>query len=662
MHQHIFIVFQIKLAFHFGTFKGFPTTKKPTKMKYKGFISYKHGDDDKLAKNLEKALEKFAKPTFKRRAIEIFRDGNDLSAAADLGEKIRGGLENSEFFICMASPKYADSKWCVREAEFWRDNKSIDNFLILLTDGEILWDEDTNDFDWDKTTALPKELSGVFKGEPFYIDFRDAGSPEEQNLDNPTFKNRLVLLAATLHRKSIGDMVGEAAKQHKRTLRIRNGAIAILSALLLISIFATINAIKQRNTALLNNYLASSKAQLDEDPTKALRLAEHAYLYAKDKNLHTLEAAEQLIKVFYSGYGFYQENLDIAVNFEKRLSDFGSNQNPFYQEMRRYTDSIYYLAGEKEGYASYTSDLFPGTDEIDPIYLLTSKTGKDSEFPRLHFFEKDYEGLLNVKPIDVVLGEFLDYVAYMEDVEISEDGKYSILGAANSKSVLIDNPIYQDESKINLFKDRAVLNSSDNNPIYRVGFSEDQKYVATLSQVTKRENEQTTVLDNVVYYYQVEPFPYIEFNSDEENSKYYALGEIYKVETPYDDPEPHFMFLGEHTIYDQNGELKATFPTAFHSGLDYITNDANDYSANFLGVFNANGDELIKLNLFWIDNSGVSYSFSENGNFFRVAYLGGTERVFSLDPEFIINRINDSETMGNIAKLSAEDKERFLIE
>lgn len=631
-------------------------------MKYKGFISYKHGDDDALAKNLEKALEKFAKPTFKRRAIEIFRDGNDLSAAADLGEKIRGGLDNSEFFICMANPKYAASKWCVREAEFWRDHKPVDNFLILLTDGEILWDENTNDFDWSVTTALPKELSGTFKGEPFYIDFRDAGPEETQNLDNPNFKNRLVLLAATLHGKSIGDMVGEAAKQHKRTLRIRNAAIAVLSALLLISVFATINAINQRNTALLNNYLASSKAQLSEDPTKALRLAEHAFLYAKDKNLPTREAAEQLIKVFYSGNGFYQEELNLPINFDKPSPDFDQNLNPHYFEMRHFADSVYQRAGQKEGYASYTSHVFEGSTNLEPIYLITSKTGQDSEFPKLYYFQEDYEGYLNVNAVDVVLPEFLDYVAYMEDVEISDNGRYSLLGAANSKTILIDNLIYQRESKINIFKDRAVLNTSDNNPIYRVAFSDDQKYMATLSRVSEMENERNIVLDSVIYYYQVEPFPYIEFNMDEDHIRYYALGEKLEVVRPDNDPELQFMFLYEHSIYEKNENLLTTFPKATHSHLEYISNENTNYSANFLGVFNADGDELIKLNLFWIDNSGVSYSFSEDGRFFRVAYLDGTERVFSLDPEFIINRINDVETMGSIARLTNADKERFLID
>jgi hypothetical protein len=188
--------------------------------------------------------------------------------------------------------------------------------LIVLTDGEILWDESTNDFDWSVTTAIPKELSGTFSGEPFYIDFRNAGPEASLNLDNPDYKTRLVLLAATLHNKSIGDMVGEAVKQHKRTMRIRNAAITTLSILLLIAVASAIYAVGQKNKALLSNYIANSQAQFNEDPTKSLRLAEHAYKFAKSKNLSTENAAEQLIKVFYSGYGFYQEDMNIQVDFD----------------------------------------------------------------------------------------------------------------------------------------------------------------------------------------------------------------------------------------------------------------------------------------------------------------------------------------------------------
>ncbi|MFT4713640.1 MAG: hypothetical protein ACJAVI_004375 [Candidatus Azotimanducaceae bacterium] len=51
----------------------------------------------------------------------------------------------------------------------------------------------------------------------------------------------------------------------------------------------------------------NSQVQLAENPTISLGLVEHAYRYAEQNELPAKEATYQLIKVFYSGYGFYQQ-------------------------------------------------------------------------------------------------------------------------------------------------------------------------------------------------------------------------------------------------------------------------------------------------------------------------------------------------------------------
>ena len=78
-------------------------------------------------------------------------------------------------------------------------------------------------------------------------------------------------------------------------------------------------------------------------------------------------------------------------------------------------------------------------------------------------------------------------------------------------------------------------------------------------------------------------------------------------------------------------------------------------------MFNANNDLLIRFDLDRIDNSGIAYCFSENSEFVKISYLDGPERIFSLNPEYIINRINNTEIMGNIAQLTEEDKALFLV-
>jgi hypothetical protein len=55
---------------------------------YDGFISYSHAADDLLAPRLQSALQRFAKPWWKRRAVRIFRDESSLSANPHLWSSI----------------------------------------------------------------------------------------------------------------------------------------------------------------------------------------------------------------------------------------------------------------------------------------------------------------------------------------------------------------------------------------------------------------------------------------------------------------------------------------------------------------------------------------------------------------------------------------------
>lgn len=275
-------------------------------MKYNAFISYSHQQDTDLSAGIEKSLEKFAKPAFKRRALSIFRDANHLSAASDLGEKIRMGLANSDYFICLASRAYARSKWCKREIEYWLENKSMDHFLIGITDGEVIWDENTHDFDWEKTNALPDIVSNKFSGEPLYVDFRGLGSKENLTLENPQFKERLVMLGATIHNKTVADLTGEAARNHKRLMLIRNFTMGILAILLGLSILQTINAKRQTEIAHTNFLISEAKFMAIDDPTIGLRLAQEAL--KRDRSFNNIRDATKIYweNTFYKILARYQ--------------------------------------------------------------------------------------------------------------------------------------------------------------------------------------------------------------------------------------------------------------------------------------------------------------------------------------------------------------------
>src|ERR1700684_760872 len=86
--------------------------------RYGAFISYSHAASADLASGLQKWLETYAKPWW-RRAIDVFRDETDLAAAPALWSRIADALDQSSHFILLASPEAAQSKWIKREIRYW---------------------------------------------------------------------------------------------------------------------------------------------------------------------------------------------------------------------------------------------------------------------------------------------------------------------------------------------------------------------------------------------------------------------------------------------------------------------------------------------------------------------------------------------------------------
>ena len=74
-----------------------PSSVVPVDLVYDGFISYSHAADDLLAPRLQSALQRFAKPWWKRRAVRIFRDESSLSANPHLWSSIAEAFGSPRF-------------------------------------------------------------------------------------------------------------------------------------------------------------------------------------------------------------------------------------------------------------------------------------------------------------------------------------------------------------------------------------------------------------------------------------------------------------------------------------------------------------------------------------------------------------------------------------
>jgi TIR domain len=212
-------------------------------MKYDAFISYSHAVDGELAPALQQGLHKFAKPWNRRRAMNVFRDETGLVASPELWASIEEALEESEYFVLMASPTAASSEWVAKEvAAFLERSGSAEKVLIALTEGSLVWDGGRNDFDWDRTDSIPAPLRGAFNGEPRYIDLTWARDEDSVDLKNPLFAERIADLAAPIRGVSRDEIIGEDLRQHRRTVVLTRTAAAVVAALAIFSLVAGISS------------------------------------------------------------------------------------------------------------------------------------------------------------------------------------------------------------------------------------------------------------------------------------------------------------------------------------------------------------------------------------------------------------------------------------
>jgi len=113
---------------------------------YVAFLSYSHRNRAET-EWLHRALEHFhiprklvgketAKGPVPRRLIPIFRDRDELSASADLGNELRSALANSQHLIVIASPNSARSTYVQEEIRYFKSIHGEQRVFALIVGGE----------------------------------------------------------------------------------------------------------------------------------------------------------------------------------------------------------------------------------------------------------------------------------------------------------------------------------------------------------------------------------------------------------------------------------------------------------------------------------------------------------------------------------------------
>lgn len=263
---------------------------------YDVFISYSHAQDSAIAEALQRELRRFGVPWYSHRPalpgarrtaqpnrpLHVFRDVTNLTASPGLWPNIVRALGSSEWLIVMASPTAAGSPWVGDEVGWWLANRPVERILIAWTAGELAWRGD--DFDWDHTDAVPKELAGAFAHEPRWIDLRPVRPKATATKSRIHLGDQVAEFAAPIRGVAKDALVGEHIRQRRRTRFTAGAAVVLLTALSVVASFAAVRATSdaataraQENVALSRQLAAESSEIGSQSPGVAARLAEAAW-------------------------------------------------------------------------------------------------------------------------------------------------------------------------------------------------------------------------------------------------------------------------------------------------------------------------------------------------------------------------------------------------
>jgi tetratricopeptide (TPR) repeat protein len=263
---------------------------------YDAFISYSHVKDKPIAAALQSVVQRLGKPWYRRRSLRVFRDDTSLSATPHLWPTIEQALNQSRYFILLASPEATSSKWVNKEVAYWLEHKSIGTLLIGLTNGDLLWKEAVGAFLCEKSVPLPPALMGRFPTEPKWVDLRAYRDGADKR--DAKFTELSADFAATIQGVAKEDLLSQEVRQQRRALRLAWSATATVIILAAAAAWQWQQAVAQRDRAE-NTLSAATRSANDLVMKVAVRIRQTVGIpvdLVRDILDRVRELQDQLIK------------------------------------------------------------------------------------------------------------------------------------------------------------------------------------------------------------------------------------------------------------------------------------------------------------------------------------------------------------------------------
>jgi hypothetical protein len=423
---------------------------------YDGFMSYSHAADGLLAPRLQAALQRFAKPWWKRRAVRIFRDESSLSANPHLWSSIAKALDSSSWFVLLLSPDAAQSPWVNQEIEYWKAHRDAARILPVLTDGHFAWNGTNVTGD-----SAPQALQGVFTEEPRWVDLRFAREEDQLDLKNPRFSSAVADIASALRGVPKDELESEEVRQHRRTIRTAWAAAALVGVLgvaaTLFAIQSAANA-REAETQRLAAETEADRANEEAERADANAEAEAGARIEAEENATLASQNEQLAEsrgLAASAIAVLDDDPELSALLALHAID----QTPEGRETPLEAVNALWRAGSSNPLVDvYNAEPFTLIDLSADGSRLAASVGPQE-----------------LRMLDAATGEILwtyteDTVDFFDFVDISFDGRVA-LAVLDSRSPNVPEPFETDDTD-DLPNRIVVLDADDGSLIQTLPYEE----------------------------------------------------------------------------------------------------------------------------------------------------------------------------------------------
>ena len=415
-------------------------------LQYKAFISYRHvSPDQEIAKKLHTYIETYGIPASLKKSLgiskmgRVFRDQDELPLSSNLGDDIHRALDSSEWLICICSPRYLQSRWCLEEVNYFLSQGRRDHILTVLTEGEPA-DSFPEQLRFEEIDGTRTEI------EPLAADVR-AGTLDESLKKLNAEKLRII---APMLGVNFDDLKQRAKQRRNRILAASAAAvIAVLAGFLGYAVLKNSQISAERNSALISQskFLANEADELLEnggDRLLAVLLAKEALPedFEKPDRPVTDEAVYALRSALASGIS---DNYETVADFDFAVKGFQANGK-----------SLVLCSDGVPGYlAAY--QLENGEQKDYPYSLLKSPFQIAFSKDLLSFYYVDDTGIGQGRFLgsSYIQGNVVDYHYfdfYDNPIAVSEDCDkyvytqgytvYTYIGVQKEEDLSVSHPVY----------------------------------------------------------------------------------------------------------------------------------------------------------------------------------------------------------------------------